>query len=138
MLPKWHAVLGFIFALFIYLIFPITLFEAGVIIFASIFIDFDHYMWYVKRYKDFNLKRAYYRIKEHQKHNKKTLMIFHTIEFLILTAIFGIFFNIFFFFFIGMLFHSILDFIDLTRTRLIKGREFSYINYLMSDKDDYL
>ena len=87
MLPKWHVVLGLIFSIIIYFATGITILEASLIFFASVFIDFDHYTWYVQKTKDFSLKRAYCYLRDQSKHNKRTLMVFHTIEFHIFTAL---------------------------------------------------
>ena len=59
MLPKWHILFGAIFSMLVYFIFNINLFQVSLIFLASIFIDFDHYLFYVFRKKDFNLKRVY-------------------------------------------------------------------------------
>ena len=58
--------------------------------------------------KNQNLKKI-----SKQKH-KPRMDIFHTIEFLVLIVFLSFYFNFFLFILIGMLFHSILDIIDMT------------------------
>lgn len=138
MLPKTHAILGFIFSTLSYFTFPITIFQAILIFLSSFLIDFDHYWFYVKKTKDWNLKRASnWKVYLSKKH-KPIMHIFHTIEFIILIIILSFFWNIFLFILIGMLFHSILDIIDLIYRKVINIREFSLIRYLIRDKINYL
>ena len=115
MLPKYHALLGFVFTYIFYWFTSITIFQASLIFLASVLIDFDHYIWYVQRKKDYSLKKSYIWLKKnlHFKKPKPVMMIFHTIECIILIGILSFYFNIFLFILIGMLFHSILDVIDL-------------------------
>ncbi|MBU1136564.1 MAG: hypothetical protein ABIG37_01670 [Nanoarchaeota archaeon] len=58
MLPKHHILLGALFSFTIFLIFPEIKFYTFVIFLSSFLIDFDHYLVYVFRKKDFNLKKA--------------------------------------------------------------------------------
>ena len=137
MLPKTHIILGAIFSVLIYFIFQITLFQASLILFASIFIDVDHYVFYVSRKKNFNLKKAYYWHKGLPKNHKTIMHIFHTLEFMILILILSFFWNGFFFIFIGMVFHSALDLIDIFYNYKFGVRELSFIRYILRSKDKY-
>jgi len=137
MLPKAHFILGFIFSLSLYFIFNLTPFEACLILLASVFIDVDHYLFIVKRKKNWNLKKAYYWHKGLPKDHKTMMHIFHTIEFTILILILSYFWNGFFFIFLGMLFHSGLDLIDLFYYSKYGAREFSLIRYVLRSKDKY-
>ncbi len=130
MLPKYHAIFGLISSILAYFMLPITLFQASLIFFASFLIDFDHYIWYVYKKRDFSLKRAYFYLKN-KVDKKPHLMIFHTIEFLALIAILAYFIPIFIFILIGMLFHSILDVINLSYRNSLNSREFSLIRGLV-------
>lgn len=127
MLPKWHALYGFLFSYFFYNLSPLTLFEVGLIFFSSVFIDFDHYLWYVNKKKDWNLKNAYNFLKRQK--NIKTLMIFHTIEFHTLVALLGFIWIGFFYILIGMIFHSVLDIIDMIYRNKLGCREFSILSF---------
>lgn len=137
MRPNPHTILGFLFAGIIYLfIYPITIFQASLIFLSSVLIDFDHYIWYVLRKKDWSLKNAYnYLIDIFSRDHKPVMMVIHTVEFHILTGLLIFFWNGFFFILIGMLFHSLLDVVSLAR---VSNREFSLIKYLISDKLKYL
>jgi hypothetical protein len=129
MLPKYHVLIGFIFSLAVYILFPVTPLQASVIFLSSFLIDFDHYLWYVFKKKDLSLRRAYFYLKSlGRKKHKKHLMIFHTLEFILIIGVLSLFFPIFFFLLIGILFHSLLDIIDLTKRDMLSCREFSLIN----------
>jgi len=132
MLPKIHAILGAVFSILIYFIFHISLFNAFLILFASIFIDFDHYVLYVEKKNDFSLKNAYnFLKKESSKKHKPMLHIFHTIEFMILILVLSFFWQGFLFIFIGMIFHSALDIGDLIYHKKYTAREHFLIRYLI-------
>ena len=140
MLPKWHILFGFLFAYILYWFSPITIIEASLIFLSSFLIDFDHYLFIINRKKLFNLKKAYYWHKALPKNHKPIMHILHTIEFTIFIAILAYFFNIFLFIFIGMLFHSSLDVIDMFYNKKTRCREFSLIRYLIlkkRNKDKY-
>jgi len=138
MLPKIHFLLGAIFSLLIYISFQITPFQAFLIFFASVFIDFDHYLWFVNKKKDQSLKNAYTFLKKLRvKRFKPIMMIFHTIEFHLIIILLALIYKPFLFIFIGMSFHSILDIISLNYEEELNFREFSFIRYLIRDKKNY-
>jgi len=132
MLPKSHILIGFLVAYIIYWFSSITIFQASLIFLSSVLIDFDHYLWYLQRRKDWNLKNAYNFLKKiHLFRHKTIMMIFHTIEFHIFIFILSYFFKGFFFIFLGMLFHSMIDIIHFWRYKMLKTREFSIIRYFV-------
>ncbi len=125
MLPKFHIVTGLIFSIILYLLFPsLNLGELIAVFLASFLIDFDHYIYYVIKKRNFSIKRAYNWFKEKGKkfsnipgkERKKyilTLSFFHGLEWVILFFILGkLFYSIFYFVAIGMLFHLIFDWIN--------------------------
>ncbi len=149
MFPRYHILFGLFFSIFLFLIFPkISLVGAFIIFLSSFLVDFDHYLTYVIKNKDFSLKRSYrYYLKMRKIFRKKFkknpklkfwVQPFHTVEFLLLIFIFS-FFNIFLFYiFLGTLFHFFLDIIEMPFNKILGGREFSFIRYLISDKKNYL
>ena len=132
MLPKAHIFYGAIFSIILYLI-GLSPFNSILIFLSSFLIDFDHYLWYVLKKKDFNLKKAFYFLKEMEK-KKPMMMVFHTFEFILLILILSFFFNPFLFILMGMLFHSLLDLIDLKYNNEMRFREFWFTRYLLSEK----
>ena len=125
MLPRYHIILGFSFSLILYLIFPFVGLSGFLIIFFSSFlIDVDHYLYYVFKKKDLNLKKAYkYFFEKRKKCISSTKPLkempnpanyfLHGIEVLLVLFIFGIFVNkIFLFIFIGFSFHLFLDILE--------------------------
>ena len=123
MLPKYHILLGFVLSFLIFIIFPSIGLLAFLIIWASSFlIDFDHYLYYVFKKKDFSLRRA--RIwffkhgekvnslkKEERKEYKEEILIFHGAEFIILLVFLCFFSSFFFYILVGILIHLSLDLI---------------------------
>jgi hypothetical protein len=137
MLPKKHIILGLIFSLLVYFIFHVTLFQVSLIFFASVFIDLDHYIFYVFRKKSFDLKKAYDWHKNLPKNHKPMTQIFHTVEFLVLVFMLSYFWYGFLFILIGMLFHSITDILEFLFGCESNRREFFLIKYLITDKHKY-
>ncbi len=136
MLPKWHILFGAIFSALFYLIFKISIFNSILIFLSSVFIDIDHYAWYVNKKKDFSLKNAYIFLKLFKK-PKPIMMLFHTIEFLLIVFLLSFFWKGFLFILIGMLFHSLLDIIEMSYENELHFREFFLLSYLLSDKSNY-
>ena len=125
MLVKYHIIIGLIISGLIWFIFPnIGWFYVLVIFLSSFLIDFDHYLWYAFKKKDWNLinaynwmmkKRDFFKgmlISERYKY-KTMIMIFHGIECWILILLLIFIHKIFLFILIGVAIHMILDFIDL-------------------------
>lgn len=115
MFSRYHILSSLIF-LFLY---PLLGWYVLVIILASILIDADHYFFFVTRKKSFNIfympkyfKVLIKKIRKYEGPRLYVLMVFHTIEFLILAFIFALFFEIFMLIFIGFIFHIFCDFID--------------------------
>jgi len=141
MLPRWHIIFGFAFCIIFKIISPDTQYLSLFLIwFASIFIDFDHYLSAGLKYGKWNPLHAVqhnYDLREQIVESKKEgackkgdFHIFHTLESHIIIGIIGIFFTPFFFIFIGMTLHSILDLIWMVRHDVLDSREFFLINKL--------
>ena len=56
--------------------------------------------------------------------------MFHTVEFHLLVGLLGLVWIGFFYIFIGMIFHSLLDVVDLTKRDTFYRREFFFFNWL--------
>lgn len=132
MLPKTHAIIGAIASVLVYFIFNISIFEALLFFFASVFIDFDHYLWHIIKEKDFSLKHAYYSFKKKGKsfdkflkNKKKTFkmpyFIFHALEFWIILVILAYFNKLFIFILGGIAVHMISDYVE-----IIHGKNLIY------------
>lgn len=142
MLPREHAVYGLIFVLLIWLLFPfVGLLNLFLVFFGSFFIDFDHYIVFVKKNGSLSLKKSYEYYDKLRKiwiaqekrgiKKKAPLMIFHTIEFHVVVALLGFFvWNGFLFILLGMIFHSVLDVISMHQERALYRREFSFIGWI--------
>ena len=60
MLPKKHIILGLIFSLTLIFLFPAIGWKGfGVIFLSSVFIDIDHYLYFIFKKKDINLMNSY-------------------------------------------------------------------------------
>ena len=122
MLPKSHILLGFIFSLILFIIFPkIGIIGFVIIFFSSFLIDVDHYIYYVFKKRDLSLKNAYswfiqkrkkYLALSRKKRNEVYLKIhfLHGIEPLLILFVLGFYVSEYFFYIlIGFAFHLFLD-----------------------------
>lgn len=142
MLPRWHILFGAIFAIVIWIAAPeINLFYLTLIFFASFLIDFDHYLCAVKTTKKLSLRNAfnhYEKLCAAQKNEiakgiKKKFPefhFFHTIEFHLLVGILSFYWVGFFYIFIGMVFHSVLDILSFAKGGTFHAREFFFFNWI--------
>jgi hypothetical protein len=140
MKPRWHILCGIIFGLIIFIVFPeINLLYLLLIFLSAVLIDFDHYMVFVlktgrislfnsfKWYEEQLKKEA-----EERRNNIKRKGHFHslhTIEFHILVYLLGYLWVGFFYVFIGMVFHSICDFVWLIWKDRLYKREYFFMNW---------
>ncbi len=122
MIPRQHLFFGLIFVLILFFIFPqIGWIEFFIIIASTILIDFDHYVYYVYKKKNLNLKKAYYwffenckkycSLSREQKNKYYTGFCFlHGVEILVILFFLGKFFSVYFYYIlIGFSFHLFLD-----------------------------
>jgi len=127
MKPTHHLFLGVLFALFLISLFPqIGWIGFLMIVLSTVLIDVDHYLYYVYKRKNYNLKNAYEwyiqnRKKLHLLSRKQRNKVYpgffflHGIEILfILSLLWGFVSEYFFFIFIGFAFHLLLDIVDQT------------------------
>lgn len=126
MLPKYHMLIGVIVASMLVLFFNIPLIAGLIIFLANTLIDFDHYIIYVFKKKDFNLKRAYKymyacgirwnKLSPEEKTKKKlSIFAFHGLEAIILALAFSYFNILFIWVAAGMIVHLSADFIEVVR-----------------------
>lgn len=139
MLPRWHIFLGIVFCIIFKLIAPETSYVSLFLIwFASVFIDFDHYLTAAFKHSKWGpleaLNHGYERresILEQKKEfgmcEKHDFHFFHTVESHILIGVVALFYSPFFFIFIGMVLHSLLDLIWMVRHDVLDSREFFLI-----------
>jgi hypothetical protein len=125
MLPKWHILIGAIFSLIIFFLFPYLGLLNILIIFLSTFlIDIDHYFCYSINRKEFDIIKAYnigvvmrerYRklSKKDKLKQKRPIFVFHGIEFILLLAILSYFYSLFLFILLGTLIHLLLDYSEM-------------------------
>lgn len=126
MYPKQHIIFGIIFSAFLLFLFPQIGSTGFLIIFLSSFlIDVDHYLYSVYKKKDLSLKNAYNWLTKNKKMffslSRKQrngfyrgFYFLHGIEVLIVLFLFSFFSKYFFFIFIGVAFHLLLDSVDQT------------------------
>ncbi len=142
MLPKWHILWGLIFALLFKISVPQTPYLFIFFIwFASVFIDFDHYLaagiknndWRINKALEHNYQKRDKILNSRKRRDlceKGDFHIFHTLECHLFIGIIGIFFAPFFFIFIGMVLHSTLDIIWMVYHDVLKSREFFFFNHV--------
>ena len=141
MLPRWHIFFGAIFTLLILLLVPQISFLYLILVFlSSIFIDFDHYVicflktkkWKIGDVFEYHRKQGIQERKEIAKgvRKKSDFHLFHTVEFHFLIGLSSIFWTGFFYIFLGMMFHSLLDVSDLLNRGSFHRREYFFFNWV--------
>lgn len=154
MLPRQHILWGAIFAFIIWIIIPAIGLGGFLIIFLSSFlIDVDHYVYYIFKMKEFNLKKsmAWFvlnRDKFEKMSPKKKKQIYsglcflHGIETLIILLVLSLvyvkFANIFLFVMLGFIFHQILDIIDMYRVGFAFDKVLSFTYAVIQSKNKRL
>ena len=141
MLPRWHIILGAAFTFLLWIVAPTTPFSyLALVFFSSFLIDFDHYLCSVLKtgkmslfdvfdyHKELGLKYK----KEHDLglRKKGDFHLFHTLEFHGLLVVIGLFWVPFFYIFIGMMFHSLLDVLHMMYYGVLYRREYFFFNWL--------
>lgn len=141
MFPRWHILYGALFALLLGMVAPGVHVSYLLLVFlASVLIDLDHYLACVHKTRKWSLLHAF---EYHKKQaagmralEKKGLKpksdfhLFHTLEFHALIGLLGMLWVGFFYLFIGMVFHSLLDVIDGVRMRTLHRREYFFFSWL--------
>ncbi len=121
MRPKYHVLYGFIVFLMLFFVFRTSLINALVFFVSTVFVDLDHYLFYVFKKKKFSLKSAvsWYVHKEKKfkklpadlrKKTYSCFCFFHGAEWILFSFVFGFFFQIFFYVSFGLAFHLVLDY----------------------------
>lgn len=113
MIPPFHFLASLVLCAVLYPFYGINSFF---VIVSGFLIDLDHYLWYVYKFKNFNFIKAYkFYLKINKEKSfakqKKCIIIFHSVEFLILMVILSFYSKIMFIILIGLLYHYVLDII---------------------------
>jgi len=126
-----HVIITFILGIILY---PFIGLYSLVVFLSGFLFDIDHYFYYVLKKRDFSLKNSYlYCLQgnEVSEYHMDVLHIFHIVEFWILLLILGFLIHkIFLFVFIGLVFHMILDLINLVKIDALGVRAWSLIGWL--------
>jgi hypothetical protein len=97
---------------------------------GGIFIDADHYFWYVWQFRDFNPWHAYQYLRRlrtvpGQSQDPRPVVIFHTVEVLLGIGLLAFRCRWGLALFGGMIFHMLLDFIEDISVHRCPDREYS-------------
>ena len=141
MYPRWHIFWGAIFSAVIWISAPKTNFIYILfVLFSSILMDFDHYLCAVLKTRKLGLFHSFayhdemkeIMLEERNKgiREKGDFHLFHTIEFHILVGLLGFLWIGFFYVFLGMVFHSLLDIVSMLYDDLMYRREFFLVKWL--------
>ena len=100
------------------ILYPLYNWKVILVFAGGVLIDIDHYFWYIYKYRKFNIFQAYkFFLKNMIKRDFSSvsgiLLIFHTIEFLLIIVILSIYLDFIFIFATGLLLHYLLDLIYL-------------------------
>jgi len=114
MVPLIHFLVSIFIVMLLY---PIFNWQVLMIFVGGVLIDIDHYLLYIYRFRKFSLRGCYrYHHIKVKKNNHKdvfgALLIFHTIEFLLLSVFLSIYSTLALMFTIGLLGHYTLDVIE--------------------------
>ncbi|MBI2653773.1 hypothetical protein HYX02_03080 [Candidatus Woesearchaeota archaeon] len=136
MKPLTHLFASAIIAAALY---PMFGWKAILVVASGFLIDIDHYLWYIFKHKNINIIDCYqYYIdgldKEKYKKNLGILLIFHTIEFLLIMTALSFYSDLFLLFTIGLLAHYLLDLIAIYNLAGHLIANHSVINWLLNNK----
>jgi len=111
-----HVVASVILAAVLYHFFK---WKVLLILVGGVLIDVDHYFWYVYKYRKFNFFDSYQFYIKNIEINDFTnvagiLLVFHTLEFLLIVVLLSFYYEPVFIFTIGLISHYLLDFIFLS------------------------
>ena len=114
MVPLIHFLVSSLIAILLY---PIFSWKVLMVFVGGVLIDVDHYLLYVYRFKKFSLKGCYkyHHVDVKKNHHKDVfgaLLIFHTIEFLLLSAFLSLYSTLALMFTVGLSAHYTLDIIE--------------------------
>jgi len=124
MFPKWHILIGSVFAYILVTFFNFSLIAGIVIFLSSILIDLDHYFLYIIQQKKFSPSKFWeYSIDLDNKINKLStrekakyklpIFAFHGIEFWSMIILLSFINPVFYWIILGIIIHMIPDFIEL-------------------------
>jgi len=139
MLPSRHIFFGAIFSFLIIFLFPqIGWLGFSIIFLSSVLVDFDHYLYYVIKKKDFSLRNAYKLFLRQMKLIRRLsyeekrkypygIILFHGVECWVILLLLVFINKIFLYVLIGVLIHMIFDFIDLYQNNMPSYHKLSQI-----------
>lgn len=108
----------------------ILLFAAG-----SVLIDVDHYLFYAVRCRRFDVRGMFRYFDEVEKIEKSIpylgLCLFHTLDFFLLVAILAGYYPLLLSLLVGLIFHFVIDLIDLIRKEVPFIRAFFLVEHLV-------
>jgi len=139
MRPIVHLIIGLLASLIIYLSYPqISLLGLGIFLAASVLIDFDHYLYYFYKKKDWNPFKAYFWFIKKGKSLRKIarkqrkefycgFSFLHGLEWLVVLFLLGYFLHVLFYYILaGFALHLLLD-IPYTHFQIARLDKFSLI-----------
>lgn len=103
---------------------------------SFVFIDVDHYIHFVLKRRNISIKEMfiYYDALWDRKDDIFGISIFHTVEFLFLLFLLGLWHSVFRIIGAGFLTHLLFDIFNLLKHRVLFARAFSCIEYLIRRK----
>jgi len=140
MLPRWHVFWGAVFTAVLWYFARVDWIYLSLVFLSSVFIDLDHYICGAMRTRtlhfgqilDYHKKMG--KIQKTERDNgirkRGDFHLFHTIEFHILVASIGLFWIPFFYIFIGLVFHSLLDLFYLMNKNYVYRREYFFFRWV--------
>jgi hypothetical protein len=141
MIPRWHVLWGLIFTAVVWYFSPqLSIFYIVLLFLSTFLMDFDHYANSAIKTKNLSLFKSFKyhdklrEIEDREKakgiRNRGPFHPFHTVEFHMLVALLGLLWIGFFYIFLGMIFHSLLDLFWLMNQDRFYRREYFFFNWV--------
>lgn len=101
---------------------------------SAAFLDADHFFYYLLKFKDLNIKKAFRFFESIRHQPKKAFCILHTIEFVLIIFLLTFILRIDFFygFSAGLIFHLLIDLMQGIYYKRVNYRWWSILQYLSS------
>ena len=121
------------------IIFPFFHWKSLMVFAGGFLIDADHYLWYIYKYRNFSLLKAYKHFSSHVEKLDFTedygiLIVFHTIEFLTIMLFLSFYSAYALIFTFGLLLHYVLDLIFLLSVPKRFVVDHSLVHWVMKNR----
>lgn len=118
MKPLKHFIIGLVAASLLYFLQITNLFFSLLVLATNSLVDSDHYFYYVYSKKDLSFRRAYNWFIKGSKTARKSILVFHSYEFLAFLILVSFTYSLAWATVLGVVVHFCCDIIDKTRRKM--------------------